>query len=60
MVIVFRGGKTDKLLRVDSTDKTYHFFNGVASGSINLDTAKELNKLELKLINEGYKNETND
>ena len=55
MKLFFKGGKTDKLLVVDFGSKTYYFMSGIASGSIGLDTAKELNKLELKLVSEGFR-----
>ena len=55
MKLTFRGGKTFKLLVVDMTAKTYTHKNGIASGSITLETAKELQHLEITLIQAGYK-----
>lgn len=55
MIISFMGGKTSQAMTIDTNKKTYSRFSGIASGSIRLETAKELDKLEIKLITEGYK-----
>lgn len=55
MTISFKGGKTSQVMTINTTKKTYSRYCGIASGVIVLDTAKELDKLEITLINGGYK-----
>ena len=58
MIINFKGGKTNTCLSLNLEKKTYTIFNGVGSNLLTLMTQNDLRKLEVLLIQGGFKNES--
>ena len=54
MKLSFTGGKTCTNIVLDTSTNTYQVIRGVCSGAIQLATQKELNRLEITLVQKGF------